>query len=147
MQIKTQCRRSWSERMNRFAQLETNCPIQIRYNAYTQTHKHAHICIQAILISILPVHHNASDRPTNAFQNIILCITDAQWRTAVSIAARNKSGNFVLCSEAAQPTSNHKVSGFIAVALPRYKAMTTTCVSQYKAHSNDNRKNCIKFVI
>jgi hypothetical protein len=28
---------------------------------------HTHICVQAILISILPVHHNASDRPTNAF--------------------------------------------------------------------------------
>jgi len=68
------------------------------------------------------------------------CNTDARRRTAVSVATRNKSGNFVLCSEAAQPTSNHKVSGVTAAALPRYKTMTTTCVPQNKTHSNDNRK-------
>jgi len=70
-------------------------------------HTHTHTCIQAILISILPAHHNASDRHTNALHTPTKYNTDARRRTAVSVAARNKGGNFVLRSEAAQPTSNH----------------------------------------
>ena len=125
---------SWSGRVYKFAQLQTNCPIQICYNARARTHTHTHVYRPFKFLSYLFTITRLIELRTHSTYppTITLSITDARWRTAVTVAAWNKSNNFVLCSVAAQPTSNHKVSGITAVASPRYKAMRTTCVHSTK---------------